>query len=78
MTSGSFAGAEMITLRAPACEVLLGVGARAEEAGRLDHDLDAELAPRQLRRVGLGRHGDPAPVDDDRAVGCLDVPANGP
>ena len=53
--SSPFAGALMITLRAPAVEVragLLGVG---EQAGRLEDDVDAEVAPRQRRRVLLLR-----------------------
>ncbi len=37
-------------------EVLGGARAVGEEAGRLDHDVDAELAPRQRRRVALGEH----------------------
>jgi hypothetical protein len=32
--------------------VLRGVGARLQLAGRLDDDVDAELAPGQLRRIG--------------------------
>ena len=37
-------------------EVLLRPVAVGEEAGRLDHDVDAEVAPRQRRRVALGEH----------------------
>ena len=49
-------------------EVLGGVGALGEEAGRLDHDVDAEVAPRQRRRVALGQHLDVAAVDGEDAV----------
>ena len=51
--SSPFAGALMITFLAPAVDVgagLLGVG---EDAGRLEDDVDAEVAPRQRRRVLL-------------------------
>ena len=49
--SSPLAGALMITFFAPAVEVgprLVGVG---EDAGRLEDDVDAEIAPRQGRRV---------------------------
>ena len=59
-------------------EVLGGAGAIAEAPGRLDHDLDADVPPRQRGRVRLGEHGDPAPVDADRAVERLDVAREGP
>ena len=48
--SSPLAGAEMMTFLAPPsmCAArLVGVG---EEAGRLDDDVDAEVAPRQVRR----------------------------
>ena len=48
---------------------LLGVG---EDAGRLEDDVDPEVAPRQRRRVLLGEDLDLAAVDDDRAVAGLD------
>ena len=53
-------------------EVLGGVLALGEEARRLDHDLGAEIAPRQRRRILLGEHLDLAPVDRERAVAHLD------
>ena len=37
-------------------EVLGGLVAVGEEAGRLDDDVDAEVAPRQLRGVALLEH----------------------
>ena len=54
-------------------EMLRSVVACAEAAGRLDHDVDVELGPRELRRVGLGRHGDAGAVDEHRAVDDLDL-----
>ena len=53
-------------------EVLLGVGAGAEAAARLDHDLDAELAPGQRGGIAHVRRLDPGPVDDERALDQLD------
>jgi hypothetical protein len=49
---------------------LVGVG---EQAGRLQHDVDAE-SPRQCRRVLLLEHLDLAAVDDQRVIGVIDVP----
>ena len=63
----------MMTFLAPAVEVLGGVGALGEEAGRLDHDVDAEVAPRQRGRVALGEHLDLVAVDDQGAVGDGDL-----
>ncbi len=37
-------------------EVLLRAFPLGEEPGRLDHDVDAELAPRQRGRIALGEH----------------------
>ena len=54
-------------------EVLGGVVALGEEAGRLDHHVDAEVAPRQRRRVALGEHLDLAAVDGQRAVADRDL-----
>ena len=58
----------MMTFLAPAVEVLarpVGVG---EEAGRLDDDVDAQVAPGQLRRVALGEHLDRLAADGDRRL----------
>jgi hypothetical protein len=38
--------------------VLLQLLALAEHAGRLDHGVDPEIPPGQLRRVALTEHGD--------------------
>ncbi len=53
-------------------EVLGGVLALGEEAGRLDHDVDAEVAPGQVGRVALGQHLDLLAVDHQRALVGLD------
>src|SRR5262249_20625587 len=53
-------------------KVLGGVLALGEEAGRLDHDVYAEIAPWQRRRVALGEHLQLLAVDRDRAVADLD------
>ena len=65
VTSGSVAGAVMITRSAPGLEVLGGSGPVGEGAGRLEHDLGAELLPGQLGRVAFRRDGNLPPVHDD-------------
>ena len=57
----------------PGLEVLGGVVALGEQAGRLDHDVDAEVAPGQVGRIALGEHLDLGAVDGDRAVAGLDL-----
>ena len=54
-------------------DVLARVGRLGEEAGRLDDDVHAELAPRQLRRVTLGEDLDRGAADRDPVVGDRDV-----
>ena len=49
---------------------MLAVG---EEAGGLDDDVDAEVAPRQRLRVALGEHLELVAVDRDAVVGDRDV-----
>ena len=44
----------MTTFFAPGVEVLLRAVALGEEAGRLEHDVDAEVAPGHRGRVALG------------------------
>ena len=56
----------------PGVEMLGGVVALGEQAGRLDHDVDAELAPRQIGGVTLGEHLDLGPVDGEGVVADLD------
>ena len=57
----------------PGLEVLGGVVALREQAGRLDHDVDAEVAPGQRRGIALGEHLDRLAVDDDRPVALGDL-----
>src|SRR5690606_20873642 len=49
-------------------EVRRGLRRVGEEAGRLDHDVGTELAPRKVRRVTLGKRADALAVDRDRLV----------
>src|SRR4028118_1716868 len=57
-------------LRAALVDVLAGVVGLGEEPGGLDDDVDAEVAPRQVRRVALGEHLHRRPADRDAvAVG---------
>ena len=61
--SSPLAGALMMTFLAPAaiCARLLRLG---EQAGRLDHDVCADAAPRNRARVALGEDLQPVAVDD--------------
>ena len=52
--------------------MLARVGGLGEEAGRLDDDVDAELAPGQVRGVALGERLDGLAVDDDVVVVVVD------
>jgi hypothetical protein len=52
--------------------MLRSVGAVAEVAGRLDHDIDIEVAPRKQSGIDRHRRDDPVPVDEDRAVDRFD------
>ena len=54
-------------------EVLLRVVALGEEAGRLDHDVHADVAPRQVGRVALLEDLDLLAVDGDRAATLGDL-----
>ena len=54
VASALVAGAEMITTRGAGLEVGGGLVAVGEEAGGLDHDVDAEVAPGKVLRVALG------------------------
>ena len=81
MTSASPLGAEMIDALRAALEVLGRLLACGEQAGRLDHDVDAVVAPRDLARLAGLELLDLAPVDGEPAVGLLDLvrdrPADG-
>ena len=41
---------------------------RREQAGALHHDIDAQRAPRQCRRIALREHLDAVAVDDHRVA----------
>ena len=59
-------------------EVLGGARAVAEVSARLDHDVGADVAPRERGRVRLGEHRDLAAVDANRIVEHLDGPGERP
>jgi hypothetical protein len=59
-------------LAGPRLEVLGGAGAVTELTGRLDDDVDVQLAPRQLGRVGLREDRDDVAVDPDPVLERLD------
>ena len=61
-----------MTFLAPASRCLAAVVALGEEAGRLDHDVDAEVAPRQRGGIALLERLDVLAVDPQRAVADLD------
>jgi hypothetical protein len=52
--------------------------AGGEEARRFDDDLDAELLPRQRRRLALGEDLVRRPVDGDLAVAVRDLSVEDP
>jgi hypothetical protein len=59
-------------------QVAAGAGAVAEEPGRLDHDVDPQIGPRQGRRILFGEDRDLHAVDADSVLECLDAPAEAP
>jgi hypothetical protein len=59
-------------LRAAVDVLARGVGV-GEVSGGLENDVDAEVFPRERRRVLLGEYSDFVAVDGDRAVSSLDV-----
>lgn len=59
----------MRTFLAPPHDVLLGVGLLREDARGLDHDVDAQLAPGDVRGVALGKDLDGVAVDRDGVLG---------
>ena len=66
--SSFLAGALMMTFLAPAlmwAPAFVGVG---EDAGALEDDVDAQVAPRQVGGIALREDLDLAAVDDDRRV----------
>ena len=52
-------------------KMLGGVVASREEAGRLDHNVNAEIAPGQGRWIALGEHLDLDPIHRERALAGL-------
>src|SRR5207245_628407 len=56
-----------VLLRA-ALEVCGGLRLAGEQAGAFEHKLHAQLAPRQLRRITLGKHADALAIDDHRVA----------
>ena len=65
VTSSLVAGAEMMTFLAPPSMCAVRLGGVGEEAGRLDDDVGAEVAPRQGGRVALGEDLDGLVADRD-------------
>ena len=61
-------GEDTMTSGAPGLEVGAGLRLGGEDAGRLDDDVDAEVAPRQLGRVALGQHPQLVAVDRDAGL----------
>ena len=59
-------------------QMLRRVVALGEEARAFQRHVDAELLPRQLRRIALGRHLDRAAADVDAAVLGLHLAAERP
>ena len=70
--SGSVAGAEKMTFFAPASRCFCAAVARVEVPGGLEGDVDAELAPGELRGILLGEELDLVAADADEAVAGLD------
>ena len=73
VASAPVLGAETITNGAPASRCSGRLVAVGEEAGGLDDDVDAEVAPRQRLGVALGEDLDRLAVDLDAVVDGLDV-----
>ena len=73
IASASPDGAEMIDALGAALQVRGGLLPRREETGRLDHDVDAVVAPRDLRRLALLELLDLAAVDREAVAVVLDL-----
>ena len=76
--SSLLAGALMITFLAPALRWALAFFGVGEEARALEHDVHAQIAPRQRRGIPLGEELDLAAIDDDRAVAGSTSPGYAP
>ena len=72
-TVSDFVGADRITYEAPARTCFARSFGGREDPGALQHEVDPQLAPRQLRRVTLGERRDPSAVDDQLALRGADV-----
>src|ERR1700728_3872483 len=60
-------------LRPAAVDMGASFGRIGEEAGRLNHDLDAERLPRQFARIALGENFYRTSVDGDRIIRSGDL-----
>jgi hypothetical protein len=49
-------------------EMRAGLGLAGEDAGALEHHVDAQLAPGQLGRIALGEHADAVAIDHHRVA----------
>ena len=63
----------MTTFFAPASRCFCAPSRFGEEARRLEHDVDAEVAPGQRCRVALGQHLQLVAAGADHAVADLDL-----
>ncbi len=66
-------GADDDLLGAAAVDVGAGLLCGGEQPRGLDHDLDAEVFPRDLGGIALGEHLDGLPIDGDGVVAGGDV-----
>ena len=66
-------GAEITTKGAPASRCFAAAARSVKRTGRLDDDVDAELAPRERRRIAFGEDLDRVPVDLDAVADDLDI-----
>ena len=73
MTSGSVAGAEMITFFAPASRCLAASSRFVNSPVDSITTSTPEIAPRQRGGISLGEHLDLAAVDGDRLLARLDL-----
>ena len=71
--SGFLAGAVITTFFAPAVRCFAASSRFGEEAGGLEHDVDAERFPGQLRRILHRQHLELVLVDGDLVAGRGDV-----
>ena len=70
--SSPFAGQVMMTFLAPAAMCLLASSPVLKMPRGLDHDVDAQLAPRQVLGIALGEHLDGLAVGHEAVFGDLD------